>query len=208
MRESKQDNLEPGRSPWWHPFLMPLAIIVAAFIGGYFVLVDDDPKTSTPAAESDRRDGSGQATTDGGNASQSPGGDNGAGEGNSPTRELPAPDGNSRLSAKPLAANEPEDTSLSTSNDVDWFVYQAPRNEDVKVEFTKGEGIEPNGSLYVNVWEEAELAKEIHPTSEKPDILRRSLTKGTRLYVQVEDDCGTGCGIGPYQVLVQTAPPG
>jgi hypothetical protein len=136
------------------------------------------------------------------------------GEGATPEGEGPQPtpprDGNSRSTAKYLVVNRTVEASLAAGNDVDWFVYQAPKDETATIEFVKGGEFVAYGGVYVTVLEGLDEIEEgeVSVVSE-PFVFPRNVSAGTRLFVSVEDKCGGGgCGLGPYSLVVRTSPPG
>jgi hypothetical protein len=121
----------------------------------------------------------------------------------------PSRDGNSRSTAKRLIANQLIEASLDAGNDVDWYVYQAPKAETATVEFVEGEGELGYGGVFVTVSEGLKEIDSSDVSISESFAVPRSVSAGGRLFVSVEDLCGeAGCGIGPYSVVVRTGPPG
>jgi hypothetical protein len=174
--------------------------LIAAIIGLITVLANDDGGSSASPTPSGGTEKSGTGGHE--DSTERSGGGNGAGSAG------PA-DGNSRASAKPLVANRPIESSLIAGNDVDWFVYQAEKSETATVEFVKGGEFVAIPTTNVTVFEDVEVIDQdyLQSTSE-PLVVRRIVSPETRLYVEVVNECGGGCGLGPYKVGVRTGPPG
>lgn len=122
----------------------------------------------------------------------------------------PSRDGNSRSTAKHLMANQTIEASLNAANDVDWYVYQAPKAETATVEFVEGENGGYYGGVLVTVSEGLKEADTDDVQLSESFVVSRNVSLGTRLFVNVEDLCSEvgGCGIGPYSLVVRTGPPG
>jgi len=122
----------------------------------------------------------------------------------------PSHDGNSRATAKRVEANQPIEASLVAGNDMDWYVYHAPKAETVTIKFVEGEGELGYGGVIVTVSEGLEQVENHSVGITESLTVRRIVAPGARLFVRVEDICSGegGCGIGPYNLLVRTAPPG
>lgn len=122
----------------------------------------------------------------------------------------PSRDGNSRATAKRLEANQLIEGSLVAANDVDWYVYRAPKSETATVKFVEGEGETSYGGVLMTIWEGLKEIEHIGVHNSESYAVSRIVSSGVRLFVSVEDECSEigGCGVGPYSLIVQTGPPG
>jgi hypothetical protein len=99
--------------------------------------------------------------------------------------------------------------SVRAANDVDWFVYRAPKSETATVEFVKGGEPFIFPTTVVTVFDGLEqIGGETLQTTSDPLVLPRIVSPGTRLYVKVTNSCSAGCSLGPYELVVRTGPPG
>lgn len=174
--------------------------LLAAIIGLITVLVDDDGGSSTtpPTSVSTGNDGSG-------GGGDTTGGSGGGNEGSPPNQPR---DGTSRASAKPLFANQPFEGTISAGNDVDWYVYEVPKEETATVEFVKGGEFVAIPTTLVTIYEGIEVLEwETLQSTSYPLVVKRIVSPGTSLYVEVVNECEAGCGLGPYEVVVRTGPP-
>lgn len=203
------DISEPGRG---HRFGVTAAVIAAtltlatAIIGLINVVADD-------GSGSAGRDTSGEIST----AIEPQESENGKGESHgsqeSGAQLDPSHDGNSRATAKRLEANQLVEASLVAANDVDWYVYRAPKSETATVKFVEGD-IESFGEVLVTIWEGLKEIERASPGNSESFAMPRIVSSGTRLFVSVADKCaveageGVSCGVGPYSVIVRTGPPG
>ena len=122
----------------------------------------------------------------------------------------PSRNGNSRSTAKRLQANREIESSLVAANDMDWYVYEARKPETATVEFTEGDTGEGYGGVVVIVSEGLKEVTSSHVDLSETYKLSRLVSPGTSIYVTVKDGCGigTGCGVGPYSLVVSTGPAG
>lgn len=126
----------------------------------------------------------------------------------------PSHDGNSRATAKRLEANQLIEASIVASNDVDWYVYRAPKSETATFKFVKGDGDWGFDEIRVTIWEGLKEIESVDIGNSESHAVPRIVSSGARLFVSVEDMCtaeageGASCGVGPYSVVVRTGPPG
>lgn len=126
----------------------------------------------------------------------------------------PSHDGNSRASAKLLEANQQIEASIVASNDVDWYVYRAPKSETATFKFVKGDGDWAFDEIRVTIWEGLKEIESVDIGNSESYAVPRIVSAGARLFVSVEDMCtaeageSASCGVGPYSVVVRTGPPG
>lgn len=126
----------------------------------------------------------------------------------------PSHDGNSRATAKRFEANQQIEASIVASNDVDWYVYRAPKSETATFNFVKGDGDGAFDEIRVTIWEGLKEIESVDIGNSESYAVPRIVSSGARLFVSVEDMCtaeageSASCGVGPYSVMVRTGPPG
>lgn len=203
---SEGDTSDSGRR---HGFLATAAVVAAtlglitAAIGLINALADDSGGSSGNPAETT----SAVVEPEGGEKGNR--GEDAASEGKEPQLD-PSHDGNSRATAKRVEANRLVEASLVAGNDEDWYVYRAPEAETATVQITEGEGELGYGGVVMKVSEGLKEVETVDVDLNETVAVRRLVASGASLYVNVWDICadGGGCGVGPYSLVVRTAPPG
>ena len=200
--------------------LVGICAIVAAFVSGIFNLIDsDEPMSQAPTAgvvsgESGlpgNEDRSGiPSPEEDVSATEEPRGETPGRAQPEPEPELTSGNGNSPAKATRLFAGVPMDKAIDNGTDIDWYVYRAPKEEEVELSLSMDEPEEePDGSQNVLILDGSGTIEEDWITSSEPFEYAVTLARGEEIFVRVQDDCGgSGCGVAPYRLTLNTGPPG
>lgn len=228
----REIGIRRGVKGWWDELdrghqaavvagaLVGICAIVAAIVSGIFNLIDsDEPMSQAPTAgvvsgesgppENEEQTGiqspEEDATAPEEPQSETPGTAQPEPE---PEPELTSGNGNSRAKATRLFAGGSMDKAVDNGTDVDWYVYRAPKEEEVELSLSMDEPEEENGSQHVSILKGNNTIDDDSITSSEPFEYAVTLASGEEIYVRIQDDCGSGCGVAPYRLTLNTGPPG
>lgn len=210
-----ENSSKLGNSNW----LLFWGTILAAIIGGIAIVIAD---SDDPAATPVRAPSPTEAETGGeGDGGEAPAGDSDstAVDGGSTKTEAPTVpprqtvrtgDGGSRMEPKLLKPNRWRNESIDSGNDVDWFVYEVTEDQTATIEIIKGANPPDReaAGVAVDIWEENTKIEDTGAWPDEPLTYPHGATRGVPLYIEVVDECETGCSMGPYSIIVRSAPPG
>jgi hypothetical protein len=198
--------------------LSGICAIVAAIILGIFGLIDsDEPTSQTPTAgvvsgepgiPGDEDQSGIQPPEEDAVTAEEPRSETSDKLQPEPEPELTSGNGNSRAKATRLFAGVPMDKAVDNGADIDWYVYRAPKEEEVELSLSMDEPEEEDGSQYVSILKGNDTIKDDSITTSEPFEYAETLAGGEEIYVRIQDDCGSGCGVASYRLTLNTGPPG
>ncbi|MDX6622782.1 MAG: hypothetical protein QOE75_714 [Solirubrobacterales bacterium] len=208
-----------NNSKYWIGFW---GLIIAALIGAAAAIFDpeseggDDPVVQAPPVPS--QSSAGNEPEAGGEETSAPVEIGGAESDDGTDGDLPdetvdavhTGDGSSRGEPKLLMPDKPEEASINAGNDVDWYVYEVTEDQTATIELIKGKSPPDSESagVAVSIWEENTLVEKTGAWPDEPLIFPHGATRGIPLYIEVIDECGSGCSRGAYSIEIRSAPPG